>query len=371
MNLMVPAVRREVNHTVARNVVKGRGTGQNPVGMYERERHEAFDDGWDQADKAPRPATVLLRDASRSIITRNDSPDLSFTQSINPYRGCEHGCIYCFARPTHAYLGLSAGLDFETKIVFKPEAARLLEKELSKPGYKPTTIVLGSNTDPYQPVERTLNITRSLLEVLERYNHPVSVVTKSALVLRDVDILLRMAARGLAQVHLSITTLDARLARAMEPRAATPARRLAAITALAQSGIPVGVLASPIIPGVNDAELETILAAAAKAGATSAHSLLLRLPQELGALFTDWLHTHLPERAGHVLSLIRQSRAGQLNDGAFHTRFTGSGPYAALLTRRFEIAAKKLGLDGKRRDLDASQFCVPHAAREVLQMSLF
>jgi DNA repair photolyase len=367
MNIMVPATRMQIHP----GALKGRGTALQPPNRFERERVEAFDDGWDLPEEEVRPRTSLIRDASKSIIARNDSPDLSFDRSVNPYRGCEHGCIYCFARPTHAYLGFSPGLDFETKIVFKPEAARLLEKEISRAGYKPAVIVLGSNTDPYQPVERTLSITRSLLEVLERFNHPVSIVTKSAGVLRDADILGRMAAKNLAQVHLSITTLDPALARAMEPRAASPARRLAAITGLVQAGIPAGVLASPMIPGLNDAELEAILEAAAKAGAKSAHSLLLRLPHELGQLFTDWLNQFVPDRAAHVLSLIRQSRAGQLNDSGFHSRFKGTGPYAELLTKRFERAAKRFGLDGKRAELDVSLFCVPHAAREVMQMSLF
>jgi len=370
MNMMVPAAAAQSKGAARGRPPKGRGTAQNPPNRFETTRLEAFDDGWDAAPDDNRPQTSLIRDASRSVIARNDSPDLGFDRSVNPYRGCEHGCIYCFARPTHAYLGLSAGLDFETKIVFKPDAARLLEKELSRPGYKAATLVLGSNTDPYQPVERTLNITRSLLEVLERFNHPVSIVTKSAGVLRDADILGRLAERGLVQVHLSITTLDPSLARAMEPRAASPARRLIAISELAKAGIPVGVLASPMIPGLNDAELEAILEAAAKAGATSANSLLLRLPHELGQLFTDWLNTHMPERASHVLSLIRQSRAGQLNDSGFHTRFTGTGPYAELLTKRFERAARQFGLQGKAK-LDASRFCVPQAAREVMQMSLF
>jgi DNA repair photolyase len=372
MNMMVPASRVQINlEPLAGAAWKGRGTAQNPAHRFEREHREPFDDGWDLPGETAPPKTTLIRDTSRTVIARNDSPDLSFDRSVNPYRGCEHGCIYCFARPSHAYLGLSAGLDFETQIVFKPEAPRLLEKELSRPGYKPGVIVLGSNTDPYQPVERTLSITRGLLEVLERFGHPVSIVTKSAGVLRDVDILSRMAAKNLARVYLSITTLDPALARAMEPRAAAPQRRLAAITGLAAAGIPAGVLASPMIPGLNDAELEAILEAAAKAGATSAHSLLLRLPHELGELFTDWLNTHLPERAAHVLSLIRQSRAGQLNDSSFHSRFTGTGPYAALLHQRFERAAKRLGLQGERRQLDLSQFCVPHAAREVTQLSLF
>lgn len=368
---MEPASRLRINNEAKNGALKGRGTAQNPANRFERERVEAFDDGWDLPQDEARPQTSLIRDATRSIIARNDSPDIPFDRSVNPYRGCEHGCIYCFARPTHAYLGYSAGLDFETKIIFKPEAARLLEKELSRPGYKAETIVLGSNTDPYQPVERSLSITRSLLEVLERFNHPVSIVTKSAGVLRDVDILSRMAAKDLAQVYISITTLDSGLARAMEPRAASPARRMAAIAGLVQAGIPAGVLASPMIPGLNDAELENILAAAAKAGASSAHFQLLRLPHELGALFTDWLHMHLPERANHVLSLIRQSRAGQLNESGFHTRFTGAGPYAELLIQRFARAARQFGLDGARQKLDTSKFSVPHAAREVMQMSLF
>ena len=349
---------------------KGRGTAQNPSGRFEREHVEAFDDGWDLAEAPQRPQTSLMRDATRSIIARNDSPDLGFDRSINPYRGCEHGCIYCFARPTHAYLGLSPGLDFETKIVFKPEAARLLEAELSKPRYKPEALALGTNTDPYQPVERTLGLTRSILEVLERFNHPVSIVTKSAGVLRDLDVLARMAAKNLARVRLSITTLDPALARAMEPRAAAPTRRLAAITALRNAGIPVGVIAAPMIPGVNDAELESILEAASQAGAVDAHMILLRLPAELGPLFTDWLHTHLPERASHVLSLIRQNRAGRLNDPAFGSRFTGTGPLAELLQQRFTRAARQLRLDGDQKPLDTTQFAVPKAV-PTTQLSLF
>ena len=352
--------------------LKGRGTALQPAVRYDRQSVEAFDDGWDREEEAAAPATTLLRDATRTIIARNDSPDLGFDRSINPYRGCEHGCIYCFARPSHAYLGFSPGLDFETKIVFKPEAARLLEKELSKARYRPEPIVLGSNTDPYQPVERTLSLTRSILEVLERFNHPVSIVTKSAGVLRDADILGRMAAKNLARVYLSITTLNPALARAMEPRAASPARRLAAISGLVAAGVPTGVLASPMIPGLNDAELESILEAAARAGASGAGALLLRLPHELGALFSDWLNKFLPERAAHVLSLIRQSRAGRLNDSSFHGRFTGEGPYAELLGKRFERAARQFKLDGGRPALDTTLFAVP--GREVVgagQMSLF
>jgi len=368
---MAQAATLQVSNDIKHGVLRGRGTAQNPAVRFDRESREAFDDGWDMPEDNAPPRTQLIRDATRSIIARNDSPDIGFDRSINPYRGCEHGCIYCFARPSHAYLGYSPGLDFETKIVFKPEAARLLEKELSRNGYKCEPIVLGSNTDPYQPVERTLTLTRSILEVLERFNHPVSIVTKSAGVLRDADILARMAAKNLARVYLSITTLNPALARAMEPRAASPARRLAAITGLRAAGIPTGVLACPMIPGLNDSELETILEAAAKAGATSAGSLLLRLPHELGALFTDWLNTHLPDRAAHVLSLIRQSRAGNLNDSNFHTRFKGSGPYAELLAQRFARAARQHGLNAEKPPLTTTLFAVPNARPAETQLSLF
>ncbi len=350
---------------------KGRGTAQNPAVRFDRESRDVFDDGWDNFDETPPPQTSLLRDASRSIIARNDSPDLGFDRSINPYRGCEHGCIYCFARPSHAYLGLSPGLDFETKIVFKPEAAALLEKELAKPGYVAQPIVLGSNTDPYQPVERTLKLTRAVLEVLEKFNHPVIIVTKSAGVLRDLDILARLAAKNLVRVFLSITTLDANLARAMEPRAASPARRLAAIAGLADAKIPVGVFASPMIPGLNDVELEKILEEAAKAGAQTASSILLRLPHELSDLFTNWLNVHMPERAKHVLSLIRQVRGGSLNEAKFHARFAGTGPYAELLTRRFMRAAKQFGLNTEKESLETALFAVPDARRATAQLSLF
>jgi DNA repair photolyase len=364
--------RLQINSDVKHGAIKGRGTAVNPPNRFERERLEAFDDGWDlPEEESEKPQTILIRDATRSIIARNDSPDIAFSQSVNPYRGCEHGCIYCFARPSHAYLGFSAGLDFETKIVFKPEAPKLLEKELSRAGYKPSVIVLGSNTDPYQPVERTLALTRGVLEVLERFNNPVGIVTKSAGVLRDADILSRMAKKNLAKVYLSVTTLDPTLARAMEPRAAAPTRRLAAISGLVKAGIPVGVMASPMIPGVNDAELEAILEAAAKAGARSAHTTLVRLSHELGDLFTDWLEKHMPERASHVLSLIRQSRDGKLNDSAFHTRFVGSGAYVEMLHQRFARAAKQLGLDGDNTKLDLTQFRVPHIQAAAGQMSLF
>jgi DNA repair photolyase len=354
----------------------GRGATINPPVRFDHLVAAPFDDGWDTIsgiDALPALATTLTRDATRSAISWNSSADLGFDRSVNPYRGCEHGCVYCFARPTHAYLGYSPGLDFETKLLFKPEIAELLEKELRKPGYVPRPMALGTNTDPYQPVERTLKLTRAVLEVLERFNHPVSIVTKSAGVLRDLDILGRMAARGLARVHLSVTTLDAALARCMEPRAATPQRRLQAVGELTRAGIPAGVLAAPMIPGLNDAELEKILEASAKAGASHAGYVLLRLPHELRQIFEDWLHTHFPQRARHVLSLVRETRAGRLNDPQFHTRFVGTGVYADLLARRFARAARQWGFDQARRSLDCSAFTVPPDVRAVLpaQLSLF
>ncbi|HQT72748.1 MAG TPA: PA0069 family radical SAM protein [Acidiphilium sp.] len=350
----------------------GRGTRLAPPNRFETARYDAFDDGWGTLDEEETaPETVLIRDATKSIISRNESPDLGFDRGLNPYRGCEHGCIYCYARPTHAWIGLSPGLDFETKLVFKPEAASLLERELSRKGYQPATIVLGSNTDPYQPVERQLRLTRAVLEVLERFGHPVAIVTKSAGVLRDADILARMAARNLARVHLSVTTLDARLARAMEPRAATPSRRLDAMAGLKKAGIPVGVLAAPMIPGLNDPELERILEVAARAGASSANAILLRLPHELGALFEDWLNRTMPDRAAHVLSLIRQTRGGALNDATFGSRFRGSGAYAGLLRARFERAARQFGLSETPPPLDCGQFAKPRARDAGAQLSLF
>ncbi|MDD2876205.1 MAG: PA0069 family radical SAM protein [Acidiphilium sp.] len=351
----------------------GRGTSLDPANRFEKASRDSFDDGWETlAEDAPPPPTILIRDATRSILSRNISPDIGFDRGLNPYRGCEHGCIYCYARPTHAYLGFSAGLDFETKLIFKPEAAALLERELSRKSYVPSPIVVGSNTDPYQPVERQLKLTRAVLEVLDRFNHPVSIITKSAGVLRDTDILQRMAARHLARVHISITTLDPRLARAMEPRAASPTRRLDAVAGLTAAGIPVGVLAAPMIPGLNDAELERILEAAARAGARSAHAILLRLPHELGALFEDWLNRTMPDRAAHILSLIRQTRDGALNDAKFGSRFKGTGPYASLLTARFRRAAAQLGLSDAPSPLDCTAFARPHQrSGPAAQLSLF
>ncbi len=357
---------------------RGRGATLNPASRYDAAIAAPFDDGWETLNgdftELPPLHTTLTRDATRSVISWNQSPDIGFDRAVNPYRGCEHGCVYCYARPTHAYLGHSPGLDFETKLLFKPEVAELLEKELRKKGYVARTLALGSNTDPYQPVERTLKLTRAVLQVLDRFNHPVSIVTKSAGVLRDIDILQSLAKRNLVRVYLSVTTLDPALARVMEPRAATPARRLQAIAELAQAGVPVAVLAAPMIPGLNDSELERILEAAAKAGAGLAGYVLLRMPLEIKQLFEDWLHTHFPDRARHVLELIRQTRAGALNDSKFGQRFTGTGVYADLLARRFNRAARQCGLD-KHPDLDCGAFAVLDkklkAGMAEAQMSLF
>jgi DNA repair photolyase len=355
----------------------GRGATLNPAVRFDTQDAAPFDDGWATLKalaEPPKLVTTLTRDASRTAISWNTSPDIGFDRAVNPYRGCEHGCIYCYARPTHAYLGLSPGLDFETKLIFKPEVAELLEKELRKPGYIPRTMTLGSNTDPYQPVERTLKLTRAVLEVLDRFNHPVGIVTKSAGVLRDVDILASMASRNLARVYLSVTTLDDRLARTMEPRAAAPQRRLQAIAELTQAGVPTGVLAAPMIPGLNDAEMEHILQAASRADARHAGYVLLRLPHELRQMFEDWLQTHMPDRARHILNLIRDTRAGALNDARFHHRFAGQGVYADMMGRRFARAARQWGLDEAREGLDCSRFAVPQAAGHGMvqaQMSLF
>ncbi|HYG86035.1 MAG TPA: PA0069 family radical SAM protein [Azospirillum sp.] len=340
---------------------KGRGAVSNRSGRYERHARVAVDDGWQtpEEDDPPPLRTTLSVDSSRTILSRNDSPDIPFDRSINPYRGCEHGCIYCFARPTHAYLGLSPGLDFETKLFHKPNAPELLVKELRAKGYKPTTLALGANTDPYQPVERELKLTRRILEVLDAANHPVALVSKSALVLRDLDILAGMAKRNLVHVCISLTTLDRGLARRMEPRAATPPRRLEVIRTLAQADVPVAVLASPMIPGLTDHELEAILEAAAEAGARGASYILVRLPLEIAPLFEEWLRTNAPQRADRVLGLIRQCRGGALNQSGFGKRMSGQGPYAELLARRFRLAAGRLGLDGRWLPLDTTAFRPP------------
>jgi DNA repair photolyase len=347
---------------------RGRGTLSNASGRYEPLARIAFDDGWRSLEELPPFKTTVTVDSTRKIITRNESPDISFDRSINPYRGCEHGCVYCFARPTHSFMGLSPGLDFESKLFAKPDAARLLDKELSKDGYQPRTIAIGTNTDPYQPIEKQYRIMREILEVLEARGHPVGIVTKSALVTRDIDILSRMAERGLAKVALSVTTLDRMLARTMEPRASTPTKRLEAIRQLSDAGIPASVMVAPIIPGLTDQEMERILDSARAAGAREAGYVLLRLPLEVAPIFKDWLLRHYPDRYRHVMSLIRSMRDGKDYDSEWGKRMKGSGPYAWQIGRRFEIAAKRLGLNAERRSLRTDQFVAAAKATEQLML---
>ena len=351
-------------------VLKGRGATLNPPGRFARALSQAVDDGWYREATPDSVATEVRAEAARTVIARNDSPDIPFAQSINPYRGCEHGCVYCYARPSHAYVDLSPGLDFETRLFYKADAARLLRAELARPGYRCMPIMLGANTDPYQPVEKRLRVTREILEVLLQARHPVTVITKGALVLRDLDLLQEFASMKLLRVTVSLTTLDPELKRTLEPRAASPQARLRVIRALADAGVPVGVLTAPIIPAVNDAELEALLAAAAGAGATRAGYVLLRLPHEVKDLFRAWLEQHLPLRAAHVMSLIRQARDGRDNDPRFGQRMRGNGPWAAMLRARFELARKRLGLSGERDpDLDSTRFCPPHGSSQ-LELSL-
>jgi DNA repair photolyase len=362
-----------LNTTIRPEVLHGRGAVSNAVGRFERHTRVLLDDGWDDGwrsedDAAPPIRTEVIHDATRSIIARNKSPDVSFDQSINPYRGCEHGCIYCFARPSHAYLGMSPGVDFESRLFAKPNAAELLAKELSAPGYVPKVIAMGTNTDPYQPLEKKMRITRSILEVLRDFRHPVAIVTKSPLILRDVDILSEMAKMGLAKAALSITTLDRKLARAMEPRAGTPGRRLQAIQGLSDAGIPAGVMFAPAIPALNDHEMEAVLNAAAGHGATSAGYVLLRLPLEIKDLFREWLETNTPDRAKHVMALVRSMRGGKDYDSNWNTRMTGTGPYAQVMARRFHMAVKRLGLNLPRPPLATHKFKRP--ARLGDQLSL-
>jgi DNA repair photolyase len=368
--------------------VKGRGATFNPGNRFRREDREAFDDGWpapapevtgaiDDSDDAPPLKTIVAIQPARTIVTRNNSPDIPFTQSINPYQGCEHGCVYCYARPTHAYLDLSPGLDFETKLFAKPNAAELLRKELAKPGYVCDPIALGTNTDPYQPIEREWKVTRSILEVLSECAHPFSIVTKSALVERDLDLIAPMAAKNMARVYVSITTLDRELARTLEPRAAAPHRRLQTVKALAAAGVPVGVMVAPLIPQLNDRDLESILDAATANGATGAGWILVRLPREVAPLFRAWLDAHRPERAAHVMSIINQMRGGRDYDANFATRMRGTGEFAALIERRFAIAVQQLSLNRERAPLDRSQFRPPappapqRQARDARQRDLF
>jgi DNA repair photolyase len=359
--------------------LKGRGATFNPGNRFRRDTREAVDDGWtpppsegevgDQ-ELPPLKTTVTLQ-RSRTIIARNASPDIPFTQSINPYQGCEHGCVYCYARPTHAYLDLSPGLDFETKLFAKPDAAALLIAELAKPGYVCDPIAMGTNTDPYQPIEREWKITRQILEVLSACEHPVSIVTKSALVERDIDLLAPMAAKHLARVYVSITTLDRDLARTLEPRAAAPHRRLAAVKALSDAGIPVGVMTAPIIPQLTDKDLEAILDAASANGARYAGWTLVRLPDEVKGLFRDWLAQHYPLRAEHVMSVIQQMRGGRDNDPQFGSRMRGEGIFADLISRRFDIACQRLGLNRDRVPMDTSRFRPPRSESQRAQLALF
>ena len=349
---------------------KGRGAVSNRTARFEPEARQAIVDEW-PGDGEPRPPlrTTLSVDSARRIITYNKSPDIPFDRSINPYRGCEHGCVYCFARPTHAYYGLSPGLDFESRLFYKPDAAALLRRELREPGYRADVLAMGTNTDPYQPVEREIGLTRAILEVLREFRHPVSIVTKSTLILRDVDILADMASRGMASVSISVTTLDRRLARLMEPRAPTPQRRLEAIKALNEAGVPTGALVAPIIPALNDMEIDRIVAAIAEAGGVSAGYVLLRLPLEIKDLFEEWLGAHYPDRKQHVLSLIRQTRDGAAYRSEWWTRGTGTGVYADLIRQRFNLARKRHGLTKRKLALDASAFCPPPAAGD--QLTLF
>jgi len=344
--------------------IKGRGAASNPEGRFESAKLEAFDDGWQrEAETPPHPATSVTEERARSIISRNDSPDIPFEQSINPYRGCEHGCIYCYARPSHGYLNLSPGLDFETKLFAKTNAVELLRAELAKPGYRVSPINLGANTDPYQPIERRYQITRQILQAMLEQRHPVTVITKNALVERDLDLLAALARENLVYAFVSITSLDNKLSAKLEPRASAPHRRIAALKALSDAGVPCGVMVAPIIPMLTDKWMEDILTHAREAGARTAGYTILRLPWELKDLVREWLQLHFPERAEHVLSLVRQMRGGRDNDPRFGSRMRGEGEFAELIRQRFHIATRKLGF-GRGRDvqLDDSKFTAPRKA---------
>lgn len=350
---------------------RGRGAVSNQTGRYERETREALDDGWGTIeDEAPKLATTLTKETPRTIITFNKSPDIHFDRSINPYRGCEHGCVYCFARPTHAYHGLSAGLDFESKLFYKPEGPDLLLRELSRPGYVPRPIALGVNTDAYQPVERQQKLTRKFLQILSDYNHPVSLLTKSSLIERDIDLIAPMAEKKLCRVGISITTLDPKLARAMEPRAATPQKRYQTVRALSDAGIPVTVMAAPIIPALNELELETLLDTAKAHGAIGAGYVLLRLPHELKDIFHEWLVQHYPDRAARVINLLREMRGGKDYDADWFARGAGSGPRARLIGQRFSRVVRRLGLQPHRTVLRTDLFQPPVLKGDQYRMDL-
>jgi len=358
----------DMGSPVDRERRRGRGTSSNASGRYEPLARVAFDDGWQILEQLPPFKTTVTIDATRKIITHNDSPDISFDRSINPYRGCEHGCVYCFARPTHAYLGLSPGLDFESKLFMKPNAPELLERELSAADYSPKSIAIGTNTDPYQPIERRYQIMRRILEVLDRAGHPVGIVTKSALVLRDLDILTRMAKRDLVKVAISVTSLDPKLARVMEPRAATPARRLGALRELVKAGVPASALVAPVIPAINDAEIERILEAIAETGVRHAGYVLLRLPLELRDLFREWLIENFPDRYRLVINLIRETRGGKDYDSSWGKRQTGSGPIAWMIGRRFEVACERLGFNLTSVETTTEHFKPPRPSAEQLDL---
>ncbi|MEQ8799276.1 MAG: PA0069 family radical SAM protein [Salinisphaeraceae bacterium] len=354
------------------NAVKGRGATGNNAGRFARDEREAFDDGWpgdDEEAGASAPATIVRADPARRLISRNQSPDIPFDASINPYRGCEHGCPFCFARPSHSYLDLSPGLDFETRIFYKDNAAAILEAELRKPGYRPTPISLGINTDAYQPVERRLRVTRDILAVLQAYRHPVSLITKSRLILRDLDILEAMAAENLVSVAITLTTLEPGLKRILEPRTASPAARLDTIRQLSTARVPTAVMAAPVIPAITDHELEAVLRAAAEHGARGAGYVLLRLPWEVNQIFRDWLVTHFPDRAAHVMSLIQQSRGGRDYDAAWGQRLTGTGKFADLIAQRFALACRKNSLNRSARPtLTTEHFRLPPCTGDQLPL---
>ncbi len=351
--------------------IKGRGSVSNRTSRFEQLQRESFDDEWTQPDPdaAPRPATTVALETAKSIISRNDSPDIHFEQSINPYRGCEHGCIYCYARPTHAYLNHSPGLDFETRLYAKRNAAELLRNELSKPSYVPKLIALGANTDPYQPIERRLRISAAILAVLEEFNHPVAITTKSASVTRDIELLARMADKNLVWVFMSVGSLDRSIARTLEPRASTPGARINAIRALSQAGIPTGVIVAPVIPSLTDHDMEKILFSAKDAGARNATYVLLRLPLEIADLFREWLAAHHPLKEAHVMNLVRQMRGGKIYDSDFKTRMRGTGVFADLLEQRFRRACAKAGLNQTRHVLSTDLFRRP--PEDQPQLSLF
>jgi DNA repair photolyase len=355
---------------IGHQTFKGRGSSSNVAGRFDSLTLEKADDGWYQDEVVESLSETVLPDRARSVITSNDSPDVGFDVSINPYRGCAHGCVYCFARPSHAYLGLSPGLDFETKLFYKADAVNILEAELAKPRYVCKPIALGINTDGYQPLEKRLEVTRGILAVLTRCRHPVTIVTKSALIVRDLDLLTDLAKDQLVSVMVSVTSLTNDIKRTLEPRTASPQARLRVIQQLSEAGVPVGVLVAPVIPAITDHEMEDILAAAKQAGANRAGYVLLRLPHELKIIFREWLAEHYPDRAKHVMSLINQSRGGKDYDSQFGTRMRGTGPYAELLRTRFDLAKRKLGFAGaeQRYELDTSLFRPPKQATPQLDL---